>query len=180
MTDSTDGIAIDKQWAEKNSAFKSPWVLGWIAMVAVILSANVVMIVIAHRTSPGLVVEDYYEQGKNYNKTLERRAAETKLGWKTELEIPGESVVGREERISVRVTDEKGKGLSAATATFFAYRPSNASADFSLPMTPGDSDTFTVEPVFPMAGTWDIIVSIERGEELLDLPKRIFVSKNPS
>ena len=28
----------------------------------------------------GLVVEDYYEQGKNYNKTLERRAAETKLG----------------------------------------------------------------------------------------------------
>lgn len=180
MTDSSDGTAIDKEWRAQTSAFKSPWVLGWIAMVAVIISANLVMMVIAYRTSPGLVVEDYYERGKNYDKTLERRAAESKLGWKAELEMPEKSIVGRKEIASVRVTDKKGEIISAEETTFFAYRPSDASADFSIPMKADSDGKFTCQAVFPMPGTWDIIVSIKRGENLLDIPKRIFVSKKPS
>ncbi len=180
MTDSSDATVMDKEWKEQNSAFKSPWVLGWIAMVAVILSANVVMIVIAHRTSPGLVVEDYYERGKNYNKTLERRAAEAKLGWKAELVMSEKSVAGREEMISVRATDKDGKIIEVEEATLFAYRPSDVSADFSHPMTPGEDGSFTGKATFSMPGTWDIIVSIKRGDSLLDVPKRIFVSKKPS
>ena len=47
------------------NAWRNPWVLGWLALVAVVLVVNAVMITIAFVTNPGLVTEDYYEKGQS-------------------------------------------------------------------------------------------------------------------
>ena len=53
---------ITRKYSQSSTEGKrNPWVIGWFGLVAVFLSVNAVFVVLAVVSSPGLVVEDYYE-----------------------------------------------------------------------------------------------------------------------
>ncbi|MCW8847766.1 MAG: FixH family protein, partial [Sedimenticola sp.] len=58
---------------EKQSPWRNPWVLGWVGLVVVFLLANFVMIYLAITKNPGLVVDNYYERGQDYEKNMLKR-----------------------------------------------------------------------------------------------------------
>ena len=60
---------VSKRYSQSNTDGKrNPWVIGWFGLVVVFLSVNAVFFVLAVISNPGLVVEDYYEQGRQYEK----------------------------------------------------------------------------------------------------------------
>ena len=175
--DAQESALTGKEWPEKNSALKSPWVLGWLAMVAVIITANVVMMTFAYKTSPGLVVEDYYEKGKNYNKSLEKISAQEALGWDVILLAPEKSVVGEKTEYGLTVTDQNHAAVTADKVELYAFRPSNVKADFSALMKLKGDGRYFGDITFPLPGVWDIVVSIVRDSDQFEVTERVFISK---
>lgn len=162
----------------ESSALKSPWVWGWIGMIVLVLMANVTMIYFARSTSPGLVVDDYYEKGKNYDKTLEDRQQEKRLGWKINPELPEKITVNESFPLAFSVALRDGENTFPNEATLYLFRPSDASADFSLPMLSKGEGAFAAELVFPLPGVWDVIFSMSRGDENKESFLRVFVEKS--
>ena len=73
--------------SEKQSPWRSPWVIAWVSMLVVFFVANMVMIFLAVDRNPGLVVDDFYERGQDYEENmLKRQAADP--GWNMKLSEP--------------------------------------------------------------------------------------------
>ena len=153
--------------------FKNPWFLGVLALIGTALAGTVWMAMIANSTSPGLVSEDYYEKGKNY---FHESPQEAKAPlWRLNLLVPAQTKVGQSQTYRLYAVDELGKPVTGGTATLYAYRPSDATADFSVKMTLSDAGTFTASIDFPLPGTWDLIAHIDASGQRFDVTQRLFV-----
>jgi len=51
-------------------AWQNPWLVAWVGAVFLVLGVNIFMAYLAFRTSPGLVVNDYYARGQDYEKHM--------------------------------------------------------------------------------------------------------------
>jgi nitrogen fixation protein FixH len=137
--------------------WKSPFVLGMGALVGAAVAANLVMVFFAVTGAPGLVTDDYYLRGKSYTS---RTRVDYLAPAGVPLTITGlEGVrVGRPTTVTVSAVDGMVGGL------LFAYRPSSADADFSVPLTPDGAGGFAAEVSFPLKGRWDLIVEPTGGD----------------
>lgn len=175
--ENVNGSIIEKEWAEKNSALKSPWVLAWFALIVVIFAANATMITLAFKTSPGLVDKDYYEKGQNYESIIEKRIEQNALGWDTKLLLPEQTVVNRDAAYRFFAVDSAGIPIEADSVQLYAYRPSDAKADFSVEFIKEGEGRFLGKLNFSLPGVWDLTVSVHRGSDQVDITQRIFVKK---
>ena len=155
-------------------AWKSPWVIGWVASIVIVLGVNATMVWLAIGTNPGLVVKDYYERGQHYEKTLVSKLAKDP-GWLMTIDPPAEPVVGRLQPIRFSVVDKAGVPVRPDTVTFHAYRPSDASRDFSLPMKEEGPGRYRADVAFPLKGIWDLLVSVRQGGDEFNVGRRISV-----
>jgi nitrogen fixation protein FixH len=158
-------------------AMRNPWVLGWIAMVVIVLGVNIAMVTLAITTNPGLVTKDYYERGQDYEQHMaSRRAERAKLGWQLDLKQPAASLIDQPGAYRFTALDAKGKPLAGAQVVLYAYRPSNAGNDFSVPMTEAAPGVYQANVAFPLKGVWDLIVNVKRDGHDYDVPQRIHVA----
>jgi nitrogen fixation protein FixH len=86
---------------------------------AVILGANIAMLVAAVGSFPGLVVKNSYVASQGWN---ERTAAQAALGWKTAISHNG-------ERLFVRVRDKNGLPVQGLALSARLGRPSSDAED---------------------------------------------------
>lgn len=156
------------------SAWRSPWVIGWIAMVAVVLVANITMVLLAVNTNPGLVVKDYYERGRHFERTRSERQT-IDAGWEGKLDVPEQAVAGRPATYRFAGVDRQGLPLRAEAVILFAYRPSDARADFSTPMVLEAPGRYRAEVAFPLKGVWDLLVSVRHQGKEHNLARRVSV-----
>ncbi len=157
------------------SAWRSPWFIAWIALVAVVLAVNATMITLAFVTNPGLVIDDYYERGRDVERTLATRRAEAP-GWTMSLDTPADVTAGEETTVRFYVVDEAGQPVRPEAVTYYAYRPSDRSEDFSLPMVEEAPGRYAVEVSFRLSGLWDTLVAAEAGEQEVVFDQRIGVA----
>ncbi len=151
--------------ASPQSPWRSPWVLGWLAIILVVLLANSIMIYLAFDANPGLVVEDYYERGQHYEKNMLARIAR-RPDWNMQVDVPKTPSLGTPALISFSVTEKDGTPVKADSVVLYAYRPSDAKRDFSVPMQKRYGGTYQAEVTFGLKGVWDILVSVQKdGEE---------------
>jgi len=154
--------------------FKNPWFLGILGLVATALAATIWMAMIAGETSPGLVSEDYYEKGSNYfNKTPEQQQGPQ---WRLNLMAPAKPKLNLSQTWRLYVVTDSGKPATEAEVRLYAYRPSDAKADFSVVMPQRDVGSFMANISFPLPGTWDLIAQVQSGDKTFDLVQRIFVA----
>ena len=156
-------------------AWKSPWVIGWVASIFVVLGANLVMVYLAVATNPGLVVEDYYERGQHYERSLFKRAARNP-GWHMTIDLPDQPSAGQEVPLRFSVVDRAGVPVARDAVTLFAYRPSDASKDFSTPMEQELKGLYEARVSFPLKGVWDLLVSVRDGDAEYNLARRVVVA----
>lgn len=57
------------------------------AFAAVVVSVNAFFIYNGITTFPGLVVEDYYERGRDFNDTLAKAETQSHLGWRSQVSL---------------------------------------------------------------------------------------------
>ena len=163
--------------ADKNSAWRSPWVIAWVAMVVIFFSMNLFMIFMATDNNPGLVVDNFYDRGQDYEKNMLKRRARDP-GWVMQMQMPKlikEKDVDKPVICRFRVHDKDGQPVTPDAVTFYAYRPSDAKQDFSVPMQAIEPGVYEAEIHFPLIGAWDTLVSVKQGEDEYTTPQRIGV-----
>ena len=62
-------MTASRAQSQPTPAWKSPWVIGWIALVSVVLIVNLTLVILGISTNPGLVIETFYDRGQNHEKT---------------------------------------------------------------------------------------------------------------
>ena len=160
--------------SEKKSAWRSPWIIGWILMVVIFFTMNMIMIYLAQTNNPGLVVEDFYDRGQDYEQNMLKRQARNP-GWQMVVEFPKKIEPGEPFVCRYSVTDKEGAPIDPNEVTFYAYRPSDARQDFHLPMQRVGQGLYEVEVSFALKGVWDTLVSAKWGEDEYNTPKRVSV-----
>nr|VFK22610.1 MAG: Nitrogen fixation protein FixH [Candidatus Kentron sp. MB]VFK28924.1 MAG: Nitrogen fixation protein FixH [Candidatus Kentron sp. MB]VFK74155.1 MAG: Nitrogen fixation protein FixH [Candidatus Kentron sp. MB] len=161
----------------------NPWIAIWSLLILIILSVNATMIYLAMDSNPGLVVEDYYERGQNYEKTiLSRQALSQDLSLR--IDVPPQIHTGQPATFRFTgVRHKTGEPIHADTVTLYAYRPSDTAVDFSVPMNKIPTTTkdkaqflYLADVVFPLKGVWDIVIAVRQGEIEHNAPARITVA----
>jgi len=157
-------------------AWKNPWFLGIVATIAVFFLVNIIFIVFAVTSNPGLVVDDYYEKGREFeNNVVTRLTARNKLNWQTKLEIPSVVYNHATETFRFSAVDSRGLSIEEADVSIIAYRPSDASADFSQALEPVAPGLYQAQLQFSLAGVWDINLKVTRGSDKFYQSQRIHV-----
>lgn len=161
---------------DNKQAMRNPWVLGWLGLLAFVLLVNVVFIVTAFNTSPGLVEEGYYEKGRDHEENFQKRMeARNRLGWEMNLHTPEEILVNQPRTYSLNIVDKAGLPLKDAEVTFQAYRPSDSAADFAGEMEMLSTGVYQSRLDFSLKGIWDLKVMVRQGDDELEVSRRINV-----
>lgn len=169
-------IVTNKISQDNPRAWRNPWVIGWVTLVAIVLLVNIVMISLAVLTNPGLVSEDYYERGRNYEKTVTTKiAARQALAWTISTDFPVNPVMHNSEKYRFTVVDKNGVPVSQAQATASIYRPSDVNADFQVEMNELVPGVYTGDFNFPLKGRWEVTVSLKHGDDVYDFSRRVNV-----
>lgn len=157
-------------------AMRNPWVLGWMALVLVVLGVNTLFITTAVITSPGLVDKDYYEKGRYHEENLlKKREARNALGWQYNLQVAEKIPMNAGSPVRFSAVDRTGLPLRDAVIVVTAYRPSDASADFSATMVESMPGMYEANMQFPLKGIWDLILKVQSAEDELEVRHRISV-----
>jgi len=150
-------------------------VITWVGAIVLVLGVNVVMIYLAFRTSPGLVVSDYYARGQDYEKHMVSRLARDP-GWAMALGLPETVYAGKETALQFTILDKAGVPVAPESVTLHAYRPSDAQRDFSVPMRRVTNGLYTAKVRFRLKGVWDLLVGVRANGEEHNSGRRIQVT----
>jgi nitrogen fixation protein FixH len=162
--------------ANSQSPWRSPLILGWTALLLVFFVVNGVFIYLALTHNPGLVVENYYERGQDYEKNmLKRRAADP--GWQLRLQVPATLERDQPARFGFELSGKDGEVIEPDEVVLRAYRPVNVGDDFHVPMEQLRAGYYEAEMSFPLLGVWDLLVTVHRGEEEYSTAQRIHVGR---
>ncbi|MBI4665431.1 MAG: FixH family protein [Nitrospinae bacterium] len=165
-----------KTVASSGGALKSPWIWGFAGFIALALAVNLLAVYFAVSSSPGLVTKDYYERGQSFTERAKLSfVMRQKLGWRLDITpAPGASV-GKRTEFTLNVTGVDGTNATVDSASFSAYRPSDATADFSTPMVKQADGSFRADVEFPLDGVWDIIITASQGDNQADTARRVII-----
>lgn len=159
-------------------AFRNPWVIGWLGILLLVVLVNAAFIITAFMTNPGLVDEDYYEKGKDHERTVQTKIANrARLGWQIDLKTAAQIAVNKTTTIHVDLKSRDGELIAADAITLSAYRPSDVSADFNQPMENLAPGRFVTTIKFPLKGVWDIRATVRSGDDALNINRRINVTE---
>jgi len=161
---------------KRESAWQSPWVWLLAGIMGTAVLVNGVLITLAFVYPPGLVVDDYYERGKNYLYHQAKVKDDiARLGWELQLDLPKAPKIGGSDPYMLRVLDRDGVALEGASVEFAAFRPVESGFDFVRPMRDIGAGFYSANVGFDRPGNWDLIVTAQVGEDELDIAQRIFV-----
>lgn len=159
-------------------AWKNPLVIFWVVILLTVLMVNFFMVSMAVVTNPGLVIDDFYERGKNHAAVLAERQNMEKLGWQLKVDMP-ELVEGKSDRIALQVLDKDNNAFDVDSATLYYYRPSDRNLDGSVNLAklekPGH---YASEFTLPLKGKWDFIIEVVQGDKKYSIGQS-FMVKDP-
>jgi len=159
-------------------AWKNPFVVGWMVILLVVLAVNFFMVSMAIVTNPGLVVDDFYEQGKRMDVILAEQRRMEKLGWTLDIDMP-DLYEGKTESVTLTVLDGNDKPFNVDTAVLYFYRPSDRNLDGSVEfITTGKLGEYKQDFMLPVKGKWDLIMEVNLGDIRYYIGKPIMV-KDP-
>ncbi len=168
----TDAKQDTRDWSV---AWKNPFVIAWIVILVIVLAVNFFMVSMAIVTNPGLVVDDYYEQGKRMDVILAEQKRMEKIGWQLQVDLPIMSE-GKPEKITLNVLDKDNKPLVVDTAVLYFYRPSDRNLDGQLEMqATSQGGTYIQEFSLPLKGKWDLIMEVTKGDIRFNIGRSIMV-----
>ncbi len=161
---------------ENKEGLKNPWVLGLILFLCVFLSMNAIFIYLAFRQPPNLVVQDFYERGKDYQITQKNIDREKQLGWSGMILTPVKMSANQKQNIEAIIQGKNSTALQLDSVEFHAYRPSDSKADFMAVMQQEEVGKYSADITFTLPGVWDVIVEAKRGDDKFLLTRRVSVS----
>jgi len=166
---------LRKRYSQENrEAMRNPWILGGIGLISTFLTVNAIFIYLAITTSPGLVMEDYYDKGRAYEENvLKIMAAQNALNWDTKLALPAQIITQQPDTFRFSAVDSRGLPIMDADVSVVAYRPSDAEADFRVRLDQAAPGQYQALIAFPLPGIWDLNITVKNGEDTFAMSHRI-------
>jgi nitrogen fixation protein FixH len=148
------------------SGLRNPWVLGMLALIAVVLAVNATFIWFTQKEGRSTLVErDYKTKDRKSNEALLSELREKQaLGWQTEIKNPKSVVMGVPTTYEIAINDRQGKPVSGAMEVI-AYRGSDASKDFTTAFKEVAPGRYQGYINFPLKGYWELHIRVQRGDE---------------
>jgi len=173
MSTSSEPVASGKNWSKP---WRNPFVLFWLFILIAVLTVNFFMVSMAIVTNPGLVNNNPYKHGVNYDQIMEARKAQALLGW--QLQMPWSQVKeGESVRLTLRAQDAAGSPIVADLVEMYAYRPSDIKEDFMMRFQPtAEQGVYQADVTFSKRGKWDWIVEVQRGTDKSSIAGDVFVA----
>jgi nitrogen fixation protein FixH len=98
-------------------------------------------------------------------------------GWLMKIDLPDPVLKDEPTLFRFTLVDKAGLPVTSDGVMFFAYRPSDARRDFSVPMELEAPGRYRATVGFPLKGVWDILVSVQGGEDEYNTARRINVAE---
>ncbi|MBF0266863.1 MAG: FixH family protein [Gammaproteobacteria bacterium] len=165
---------MDKQNKTNSRWFKSPWVLAWLLLVIIVLTVNIYMIIQSKSNFAGLVVDDFYDRGQDYEENIHIKLANNEK-WNTRFYLD-KVYHNKPAIIKFNIKDKQNKPLIMDKIKLYIYRPADAKQDFSVDMVPAEvSGTYQSTVTFTLKGEWDLLASIKINGTEVNYGRRLFV-----
>lgn len=172
MSDQPVVIKPVKTW---HKPWKNPFILFWLFILIVVLSVNFFMVSMAIVTNPGLVNDNPYKHGVNYEHIIEQRKAEALLGWQLNVHWP-ETVEGKSAQVALTALSRDGNPIVSDHAEVYVYRPASPNEDFVLKLMPTQTaGNYVADVIFPKKGKWVWIAEIQQGQDKSSVGGDLFV-----
>ncbi|MGA7594596.1 MAG: FixH family protein [Gallionella sp.] len=163
---------------QNKDAWRNPWFLGMVCIVATAVLVNSVFIWYALHGRSTLVDYEYdTKDRKSDTETIDNIQAQQELAWKFTIKLPKTVVIGTPAPFQIDVADSGGVPVGGEMEVV-AYRASDASKDFSIPFTQVSSGKYQGYISFPLKGYWELHIRVTRGKNVFDTESnKIMVSE---
>jgi nitrogen fixation protein FixH len=116
----------------------------------------------AFRTFPGMVTDQPFQRGQQFNAILAESEAQAARGWKVEIRF--EQPAGLEGPIIVTVRDREGQPVTGARVSVIAERLTRHAQAIPLTLTETKRGDYATALTLPIGGRWTFRAAVEQGE----------------
>jgi len=170
---------VDSQESELNGRYRwIPWI--FVGFFLVVFTVNGIFVYLATTSWVGLVTENPYDRGLNYNEVLAAKAAQDQLGWNHSLAfertgLSGNTVTGV---LTLSLTGHDGTGLDGATVKAVVERPGRYSQAFVLYLDQTGDGQYAAGFELPLPGQWHVRLAAKKGADSYRSAETFYVEPN--
>ena len=152
---------------------KALWIPAlFIGLMLLVVAVNGTMMYFAESTFSGLDTDKAYQEGLEYNTTLQEAAANAALGWTAKTTFVA-TASGR--HVAVTITDKTGAPVAGLQVTARLVRPVSTAFDQVLTLRPEAGGTYGADVTLPASGSWELRLSADDGQRNWQTVQRVFV-----
>lgn len=161
----------NKELPKSNIKSRIPYF--FIIFFAVFVSVDLLYIYLSKTTWRGVVGQDTYAKGVDYNQIIALTKKQQDLGWNVTISF--QNTLALQGRLKVEVLDKSGKYLSDTQVSVKLKRPLQEGLDFEKKLNFISSGLYQADLIFPVKGQWQFEIIIKSNEEFLQKVKKYIV-----
>jgi len=143
-----------------------PWII--VGFFAVLFAWDGYFVYLATSTHTGVVEDNTYNRGLNYNETVAAAEAQQALGWESSVKYDETGL------LTVAVKDAEGEALTGATIKAYFFRPTQAGHDFLADLNEAEAGTYNLVRK-PSVGQWEVRIFVAWKQQRYQTTTRILV-----
>ena len=133
---------------------------------------NAIFIIISSRSHPGIVTNNPYQKGMNYNKVLAEQTIQDNLNYHIETSLDKSTSC-----LSVYLNDKETKAIDDAIIHLKMVRPTNDGQDLELQVPHVKGNLYQECIKFPQPGQWHLRLHIAHGNNHLYHQEKISLAR---
>ena len=143
--------------------------LYFVAFFVVIAIFDGIFVYLATSTHSGVVTENAYQKGLNYNQYNDAYNQQEIEGWEGYIEFTGSSLI-------FELNDKQGQPIETAEVVAHISRSTKSGLDFEVLLEHESKGRYESKAInFPLKGQWDIRVLAQKDQKKHQKSKRIIV-----
>ena len=118
---------------------------------------------------PGVISHDFHEREAAFNAYQAEREQQKALGWQSHIGWEQTAMMNRNNRLMLSLKDAQQQAIADATISGRFLYPGNAKLDQVFSMHSVGGGLYDANLNFSKAGTWDLVITITRKTDKLEL-----------
>ena len=143
-----------------------PWY--FVAFFVVLAILDGIFVTIAATTHTGVITEQAYQKGLDYNEVVTASEKQAEMGWNGNINLYGNT-------ISFELKDSGDLNIKDAEAIAYFTRTTQAGYDFSTPLELNAEGIYSKNINFPLKGLWDVRILATWNQQQYQKSRQIVV-----
>lgn len=140
--------------------------LGVAFLLGLTVTANMIMLYFSIVSFDGLVEDNYYSKGLNYQKEIEREKVQEKLGWKSELHNTGDN-------FTIIARHLNNKPINGANVSLNFFRATQSGYDQEIKLKEVGEGTYQGKVDLKLRGIWSVTTEIRKNNSVWKKKEKI-------